>query len=228
MSYFACGYCQKSFSNVEAMKSHIADDHEEEFPAKNDFNKLTAGHILGNGTSRRNDDDNWTNDVFDFECFPCRLGFDNELSLQTHIEENHQFQSNLTNSKNTQNIGGKVIKNKNEMIADSQSMSRPKRKRSKISSLFENSENVSIHGISQSSGTDTFADSLEHQETVEVNPESKNETTKEVLTWSCSICEKRFQYQSRLARHSIIHNRDDQERKFECKVCQKKFLRSGN
>ena len=45
--------------------------------------------------------------------------------------------------------------------------------------------------------------------------------------WNCSMCDKTFKFQSRLSRHSIIHNPQNQERSFDCPTCPKKFLRSG-
>jgi len=219
MSKFACGYCQKSFASVGSMKSHIDADHEEEFPAKTDLKNLTAGRISGNGTGRQNDDD----DVFDFECFPCQLGFDDELSLQNHIEQNHQFKTKESNSIHVPNRRGKWRKYQNEKNADSKSMSRLKGKCSpKISIVVDVSENIFIKDTVRLNRADDGSDNTDRSN--DIVEENK---AQELLKWSCSICEKKFQYQSRLSRHSIIHNRDNQERKFECKLCQKKFLRAG-
>ena len=223
MSKFACGYCQKSFASVESMKSHIDADHEEEFPAKNDLKNLTAGRISGNGTGRQNDDDDCSNNVFDFECFPCRLGFDDELSLQNHIEQNHQFKTKESNSIHVPNRRGKWRKYQNEKNADSKSMSRLKGKCSpKISIVVDVSENIFIKDTVRLNRADDGSDNTDRS-----NDIVEDNKAQELLKWSCSICEKKFQYQSRLSRHSIIHNRDNQERKFECKLCQKKFLRAG-
>ena len=264
MSDLPCGYCQKSFATLRAMKSHIDSVHgkpddmkEEEFPAKNVI-FLEAGSSGGVDESpdakrEDDDDDNWklsSSVIEDFECFPCQLRFGTELGLQDHIGEKHC----ISRENKTKVVKRQIKKHKKKASMKINStftcdtirdISRLENKTEKSTS--SNDSNLVIVSDVGNNPQKTEKDSdLQKKNSCEqpfdpITSVSFEADTKAKLhqkdnlktdeksasNWICSICGKTFEFRSRLARHSIIHNSEHQERQFECPTCQKKFLRSG-
>ena len=241
MPVFPCGYCQKSFGNLAAMKIHIASDHSDKFHIEKDsiLPLISSVQIPPNGTSLQDDSNNSklsTN--VEHECFPCQLGFVSELDLQNHIDDKHNLNSDETKIKNEIKTA-KTRPKRNPKISievhdklqgdEIRNVSRinsQKKKNGntscKTDSQETENENSFVENESSAPETSKMSASLEAMSRQnETNDKAEIENK-----WNCSVCDKTFKFQSRLSRHSIIHNPQNQERSFGCPKCPKKFLRS--
>ena len=242
MPVFPCGYCQKSFGNLAAMKIHIASDHSDKFHIEKDsiLPLISSVQIPPNGTSLQDDSNNSklsTN--VEHECFPCQLGFVSELDLQNHIDDKHNLNSDETKIKNEIKTA-KTRPKRNPKISievhdklqgdEIRNVSRinsQKKKNGntscKTDSQETENENSFVENESSAPETSKMSASLEA-----MSRQNEDDDKAEIENkWNCSVCDKTFKFQSRLSRHSIIHNPQNQERSFGCPTCPKKFLRSG-
>jgi len=207
MSEFSCGYCQKSFHTLPALKSHVTDEHVDDFPAKTGFKNNSGLGIPPKGNGRIEFALSSVTAVDEFRCFPCRLGFENEQRLKSHIEQEHRNKNKLFDVEITSNKRAR----KRREIDDANDVGEPEV--TDAESLPDVVEQVPADGVSG--------------ERVQIPEASK---TAESSCWSCSVCAKTFRFKSRLERHFVVHRNVadvDVKRQFECQVCQKKFLRSG-
>jgi hypothetical protein len=229
MPAFPCGYCQKSFGNIAAMKIHIASDHSDQFHTENDESLLfiSTRQIPPNGKSLQTDDNNSNmskNVQHEFECFPCQLGFVSELELQNHIDDKHNLSSSrrkikveieTAKSAETKSSKDPKIEDHDKLKVDvSRFVGQNSRNENTSEEHYLEIENNFV--ANEASVSETSAMSLETND----NQNTENK-------WNCTKCDKTFKFRSRLERHSIIHNPQNQERVFQCPTCPKKFLRSG-
>jgi hypothetical protein len=203
------------------------------------------------------EDDNWklssSGFIEDFECVPCQQRFETELALQDHIGEKHnrleeKKTQTLLKQTNKKKLGKKASKNDLkinsiftcETIGDVSRLEHATEKcsSSNVSNLVIVSKNDDILQTAEKNYSLKKKKSITQQSFDLIASYSFEADTKTKLkekdnlkindkNWICPVCDKKFDFRSRLARHSIIHNSENQERQFECPTCQKKFLRSG-
>ena len=216
MSEFSCGYCQKSFNTLTAMKDHVASKHvRDAFPAKTEFKIGSDGQIppKGNGLT------NWALSSVtgkgtaepEFRCFPCGLDLCTETLLKRHIEEEHRSRHEVVDV---------------EIVTESLPIKRSKRNfKTDVNRCKVDDADVMscVDGESLPDDDDAAVETVAAADVL-----AGQASTSASTCWSCSACDKTFRFKSRLERHRIIHRQPpDVERRFECDVCQKKFLRSG-